>query len=127
MSAFCVHGVSKARCLEVARKKVGLNILDGRGKVVGTRTEAQREAAVAEEAERLYATSKPAAISPRYDAPTFAERFLSACKGEAFRDLCIYALVPRRDGFGRHETDPKTKRPLYDWKPWNNGAAAKAA
>lgn len=69
MSAFCIFGVSRSRSLELARNRAELVLRNDQNQIVRRLTEAEWEARVATMADEIFAKSKEAAISPRFDAP----------------------------------------------------------
>lgn len=112
MTAFCVYGVTRSRCLDQAKKKVDLKLVKTAS---GNRMmkEAEWEFSVGLAAAIIYTHAKAVAVSPRFDAPQFAREWMNIAKAKGeLKEECLMALAPTG------ELHPKTREPFLKWAPY---------
>lgn len=113
MSGFIVHGIMRSAILASAKKKTEPLFQDQRGKPLRRMTPAEWEFAVGVRAAFDLRKAKPQPISPRYDAPAFAKRFIDiALSGGNLVKAQIMAWTPTQ------QIDPKTRQPVFEWRPY---------
>lgn len=105
MSAFKVYGVSYKKCLERARKKTSSEGL----------TPGEWEEECKKNADSLFASSKPVAISTAMDAPKFCREFIALCDPDHHRCLSVYAYQKTK---GTVQSGKRKGMPRYAWLPY---------
>ncbi|MFJ7790682.1 hypothetical protein [Pseudomonas sp. NPDC096925] len=129
MSTFAVFGMTRDVALAEARKttkttkpsgKVGCPPID--------LTVAELDEAVDKQALKIMQGKKVRQLSPTFDAPQYAEQFVSlARKGGNCRDLRIRARCNLTDAEGNPLIDKKTKAPKIGWVDYQPEMTPKVA
>lgn len=104
MSAFRVYGVSLSHCRRRAERLTN----------VGDLTMEQWAERVEQVAREIFATSKNAAISPRFSAPQFCYDWIAAA-GSDVRAASVRA-------YKQVGVNEKTGKPKRRWVRWENAA-----
>lgn len=113
MSAFCIYAVSRSACLGNAKRKVDMGVRSQRGKWIRGMTESEWSRSVGLAAAAMYSSAKPSAVSPKFDAPQFAEHWAAIALRQGMIDnWTLYAYQPTG------AKDPKTKLDVMDWMPY---------
>lgn len=122
MSGFVIHGISRSQILATAKRKVDANVITRGGRFVRPRTESEWERAVALGAAALYNSARPSAISPKFDAPQFAEQWASMAMRSG--DIESFELMAYQPTGGMN---PKTKLPEMKWLRYTAPTVPEAA
>ncbi|MGK5049500.1 hypothetical protein ACQ4WP_26930 [Janthinobacterium sp. GB4P2] len=128
MTAFCVFGISKSLCKKSAEKKQEtFEMVDGEGLFLGKRV--RRNISIQEWAARRDAlaatmfaeTERRTQISPKFDAPQFANDWINSARSEV-RDCIVMA---RGEKFDKHGGSIiKGGAPVMTWVEYDPAKAA---
>ena len=129
MSTFAVFGMTRDVALAEARKttkttkpsgKVGCPPID--------LTVAEWDEAVDKQAAKIMQGKKVRQLSPTFDAPQYAEQFVSlARKSGNCRDLRVRAKCTLTDAEGNPLINKKTKAPMIGWVDYQPEMTPKVA
>ncbi|MCF7545312.1 hypothetical protein [Pseudomonas petrae] len=129
MSTFAVFGMTLALAMTDARKATGItrpNPKTGHPPIALTEEEWLEK--VKYNAMRIMTGVKVKQLSPMFDAPQLAEKFIEiARKSGDCRDLRIRAKRTFVDAQGEPVINPKTKAPKVGWVEWPASSASVAA
>lgn len=109
MSTYAVFGMTRARAVEMSRKKVPTwKKIDGK---VNQLNEAEWWAEVQLAADKVMAGTQTTQLSDKFDAPSFAFEYLSLARATTdARGLHVKS-------YGKTgSTNPKTGKPIFEWK-----------
>lgn len=114
MSAFCVFGVTYDACVRQVQKKLEPHIKEG--KTTRPMTREEYEAAVKEKAEALFEKVRAKQVSPAFDAPQFANEWLSIANRSKARSLSIMRKGEKVDEKGAPVL--RNGKPVIGWIPY---------
>lgn len=119
MSTFAVWGMTRSHAYSIARKKTPT--ID-RGYVLPESEWLQR---VAAETEAIMRGESIRQLSPKFDAPQFADQFIAmAMRTERHRDLQVRAYRQAKGAHGGPIYIGRSKRPKMEWQPYSTMRAA---
>lgn len=119
MSAFCIYSISRSECLTRAKSKVPNSVIGDRSKPIRPMTQREWSTAVGMVASVMYRTGKPAAVSPKFDAPQFAEQWAQlASRQGIIENWQLFAYQPTG------AKCPKTRLDVMAWSRYVPGALA---
>lgn len=117
MSAFCVYGMSFTLAVKRAETKVS---------AVGVSME-QWRAKVNEMAEQILLQAKPTQVSPTFDAPQFAQDWISVAERTSrIHAPRIMVRGPKLDKKGNPVKDKRTGLPALHWIPYADRKGVRA-
>jgi len=120
VSTFAVWGMTRSHAYSIARKKTPT--IDRGGYVLHESEWLQR---VAAETEAIMRGESIRQLSPKFDAPQFADQFIAmAMRTERHRDLQVRAYRQAKDAAGKPIYVGKSKKPKMEWQPYSTMRAA---
>jgi hypothetical protein len=118
MSGFCDFGVTEAKAKGKAEKKV--SILD---KSRNLKPVDVYEKELAEESESIFESMKSLQVSPEFDAPQFANDWISIAKNSIkCRSLVVMCRGEKLSKSGAPVISKATKKPVITWLPYDQNA-----
>lgn len=122
MSTYAVFGMTRARAVEMARKRVPTSKKDPLNprSVIGL-SEREWEEAVQAEADKIMAGQQTTQLSDKFDAPHFAFDYLALARKSGGRGLHVksYAKTGKRSA--------TTGKPLFAWTLVNEADLKRSA
>lgn len=129
MSTFAVFGMTADVALAEARKTAKTTKPSGKvGCPPVDMTLAEWNEEVQKQAEKIMQGKKVRQLSPAFDAPQYAEQFVTlARKAGQYRDLRVRAKCELTDAEGRPVINKKTKAPRIGWVDYQPEMTPKVA
>ncbi|WP_375738031.1 hypothetical protein [Pseudomonas boanensis] len=126
MSTFAVFGMTRDVALADARKKVKITRKTPQGEVAIPMSEWLQ--LCEKRADETMAGAKTKQLSPLFDAPQYAEDFISIARRTLkCRDMHIKCRVPLTDALGNPLINKKTGAQKVGWRPYAAHPARSAA
>lgn len=119
MSTFAVFGMTRSHARGIAKKKTR-TITEG-GHLLSEIEWMQR---VAGETEAIMRGKSIRQLSPKFDAPQFADQFIAMAMREQSRDLQVRAYRQAKDAAGKPIYVGKSRKLKMEWAPYSSTRAA---